>query len=57
MNPVQAINAYQELPLTPEEFHKIDTNLTPYMRLTESIDETNAGFRNDDGQLRTYFAG
>ncbi len=32
MNPVQAINAYQELPLTPEEFHKIDTNLTPYMR-------------------------
>jgi predicted TIM-barrel fold metal-dependent hydrolase len=32
MSPVQAINAYQELPLTPEEFHKIDTNLTPYMR-------------------------
>jgi len=32
MTPAQALRAYQELPLTRQEFHKIDTNLAPYMR-------------------------
>jgi hypothetical protein len=32
MTPAQAMKAYQELPLTTKEFHKIDSNLTPYMR-------------------------
>jgi predicted TIM-barrel fold metal-dependent hydrolase len=32
MSPVQALQAYRELPLTNEEFHTIDTNVAPYMR-------------------------
>ena len=32
MSPVQALQAYRELPLTKEEFHTIDTNVAPYMR-------------------------
>ncbi len=32
MTPTQALEAYRELPLTPGEFHTIDTNVTPYMR-------------------------
>jgi hypothetical protein len=32
MTPAQAMKAHQELPLTTKEFHKIDSNLTPYMR-------------------------
>lgn len=32
LTPLQAVQAYRELPLTKEEFHTIDTNLTPYMR-------------------------
>ena len=32
MTPTQALEAYRELPLTPDEFHTIDTNVTPYMR-------------------------
>jgi len=32
LTPLQAVEAYRELPLTKEEFHTIDTNLTPYMR-------------------------
>jgi len=32
MTPIQALQAYRELPLTREEFHTIDTNLAPYMR-------------------------
>jgi predicted TIM-barrel fold metal-dependent hydrolase len=32
MTPAEALKAYRELPLTSEEFHTIDTNLTPYMR-------------------------
>ena len=32
VTPVQALGSYRQLPLTKEEFHIIDTNLTPYMR-------------------------
>jgi predicted TIM-barrel fold metal-dependent hydrolase len=32
MEPAQALQAYRELPLTPEEFRTVDTNITPYMR-------------------------
>lgn len=32
VTPQQALDAYRQLPLTPAEFHSIDTNLTPYMR-------------------------
>jgi predicted TIM-barrel fold metal-dependent hydrolase len=32
MSPVQALQAYRELPLTSEEFHTIETNVAPYMR-------------------------
>jgi predicted TIM-barrel fold metal-dependent hydrolase len=32
ITPAQAMRAYEELPLTRQEFHTIDTNLAPYMR-------------------------
>ena len=32
MSPLQALQAYRELPLTNDEFHTIDTNVAPYMR-------------------------
>jgi uncharacterized protein len=32
ITPAQALRAYEELPLTRQEFHTIDTNLAPYMR-------------------------
>ena len=32
ITPQQAVLAYQQLPLSAEEFHTIDTNTPPYMR-------------------------
>jgi len=32
VTPEQALRAYQQLPLSVEEFHTIDTNIAPYMR-------------------------
>jgi predicted TIM-barrel fold metal-dependent hydrolase len=32
MTPAESLQAYRQLPLTPEEFRTIDSNITPYMR-------------------------
>jgi hypothetical protein len=32
MTPAQALRAFQQLPLSKQEFQTIDGNLTPYMR-------------------------